>query len=140
VLKQVTLDGEDITDVPLDMSAGNVSGIRVVMTDKLTDVSGRVTGDRGEPLKDYVVIAQPSEPKEGMAALRYVRTGRPDQDGRFDIKGLPPGRYVVTAIDTLEIGREWDPNFQKALRDAGRDLTLKEAESLTLDLKLSSVQ
>jgi hypothetical protein len=139
MVKQVVVDDHDVTDVALDAGAGNITGVRVVFTDKLTDVVGRVTTDRGEVLKDYVVVAQPDEPKEGMAALRYVRTGRPDQDGRFDIKGLPPGRYAVTAIDALEIGREWDPNYQKQLRDAGRDVTLKEGASVTLDLKLSTL-
>ena len=138
-LKQVVVNDHDVTDVALDAGAGNITDVRVVLIDKLTDVAGRVTSDRGEPLKDYVVVAQPSEPMEGMAALRYVRTGRPDQDGRFDIKGLPPGRYVVTAIDALEIGREWDPNYQKQLRDAGRAVALKEGESVTLDVKLSNV-
>ena len=138
-LKQVVVNDHDVTDVALDAGAGDITDVRVVLIDKLTDVAGRVTSDRGEPLKDYVVVAQPSEPMEGMAALRYVRTGRPDQDGRFDIKGLPPVRYVVTAIDALEIGREWAPNYQKQLRDAGRAVALKEGESVTLDVKLSNV-
>jgi hypothetical protein len=138
-LKQVVVDDHDVTDAALDVGAGNISGVHVVLSDRLTDLAGRVTSDRGEALKDYVVVAQPDEPKEGMAALRYVRSARPDQDGRFDFKGLPPGRYVVTAIDTLELGREWDPSYQKQLRDGGRDVTLKEGASVTLDLKLSTL-
>lgn len=135
----MTLDDEDITDAPLDVTAGNITGVRVVLTDKLTGLAGRVAGSRGEPLKDYVVVVQPSEPKEGWAAVRYIRTGRPDQDGRFDINALPPGRYVATVVETLEQGREWDPNFQKQLRDAGRDFALRDGETLTLDLKMSTV-
>lgn len=39
----MTLDGEDVTDTPLDFSGkGALSGLRIVLTDKLTMVSGRV--------------------------------------------------------------------------------------------------
>ena len=91
-LKAVTLDGEDITDTPMDWAGkGGVKGLRIVLTDKLTNVSGRVIDARGRPLKDYAVIVQPAEPKAGVVATRYLRVVRPDQSGSFRVTGLPPG-------------------------------------------------
>jgi hypothetical protein len=37
----------------------------------------------------------------------------------------------------VEQGREWDPEFQARIRDAGRSVTLREGQALALDLKLT---
>src|SRR5690242_21588188 len=36
---------------------------------------------------------------------RYVRSARPDQQGTFQIKGLPPGDYLAVALEYVEDGR-----------------------------------
>lgn len=140
-LKSVTLDGDDVTDVPVRVAeSGKLGTVKVVLTDKVTDVSGTVVGARGEPLKDYVVMVQPAEQKDGLAAARYIRTARPDQDGRFRIRALPPGRYVAAAVEQLEQGREWDPEFVRRFRDAAKPVTLAEGQTLTLSLTLTDVR
>jgi hypothetical protein len=138
MLRSVTIDGEDVTDVPYELTNGDViDNLRIVLTDKLTDVAGGVSNDRGQPVKDYVVVVQPEEPKPAQIATRYIQTARPDQDGRFRVRRLPPGRYVITALEALEEGRQWDPEYQPKLRDAGKAFSIKEGESIVLDLKLS---
>ena len=61
-------------------------------------------------------LGNPEEPSTGTAAVRVTRTVRPDQ----------------------EQGREWDPEFQSRVRDVARSLTLREGQSIALDLKLAS--
>jgi hypothetical protein len=68
---------------------------------------------------------------------RYLRVVRPDQDGRFRIRGLPPGSYEATAIESLEQGRQFVPDVQARLRDTARRFTVREGETLALDLKLT---
>ena len=140
-LKSVTLNGDDVTDVPTTIAESARPGtLKVVLTDRVTDVSGTVASSRGEPLKDYVVIVQPAEAKEGTAATRYVRTARPDQQGRFRVHALPPGRYLAAAVESLEQGREWDPEFSRRVRESGTSFTLAEGQTLTVSLKLASFQ
>ena len=137
-VKSVTLEGQDIIDEPFDTTGKeSVSGLRVVLTDKLTDVSGRVTDARGQVLKDYVVLIVPVEKKEAGAAVRFFRNVRPDQQARFSVRGLPPGRYTATALASHEQGHEWVPEFQEQLRGAGQGFAVREGESITLDLKLA---
>ena len=41
---------------------------------------------------------------------RFVRTTRPDQQGRFRIAGLPPGEYLAVALEYVEqFGEQLDP-------------------------------
>ena len=138
-LKSVTLDGEDITDTPTDFTGkGSVSGIRIVMTDRLTTVSGRAVDGRGRPLTDYVVVIQPEDAKTGVVANRYLRLVRPDRGGGFRVTGLPPGRYVATALETLEQGRHFVPEVQARLKEKGRTFSLDEGATAALDLPLSA--
>jgi hypothetical protein len=139
-LKAVLVAGEDVTDTAYEFRSAQVlDDVRVVLTDRLTELSGMVTDDAGRPRADYVLVVLPAEPREGLAASRYTRMVRPDQQGRYRVRGLPPGRYVVTAVESLEQGGEWNPEFQARARDAGRAVTLEEGERLALDLKMSSI-
>jgi protocatechuate 3,4-dioxygenase beta subunit len=138
MLKRVTLEGEDITDVPLDLTGvANVQGLRVVLTDRLTDVSGVVRDDRKQSLKEFVVVVQPAAEVSTNALQRFLRAARPDQDGKFGLKGIPPAEYIVTAVEALEQGEEWNPEYRARLREAGRRFTVKDGEALTLDLELT---
>jgi hypothetical protein len=137
-LKSVTIQGEDMTDEPYPFKGAQaLSDVVIVLTDRLTEVTGGVTDTRGRPSTDYVVVLLPSEAKAGAAAMRYTRTVRPDQQGSFSVRGLPPGEYLAAAVESLEQGREWDPEFQGRVRDVGRRVTLTEGQSLSLDLKLA---
>jgi protocatechuate 3,4-dioxygenase beta subunit len=138
VIKSVTLDGNDITDEPLELTGKqSISSLVIRLTDKLTQISGRVSDGRGQLLRDYVVVIQPTEAKEPIVASRWIRTARPDTSGRFETRGMRPGRYVATAIEALEQGRQFAPEFQEQLRHAGREFSVREGESIALDLTLT---
>jgi protocatechuate 3,4-dioxygenase beta subunit len=139
MLKSVRLDGEDITDTPLDLTGANINGLRVVLTDRLTDVSGGVTDEDKQPVKEFVVVIQPVEEVAMHALPRFLRAARPDQDGTFGLRGIPPAEYIATAVETLDQGGEWDPEYRSRLRDAGRRFSVKEGESIELDLPLSGL-
>lgn len=138
-LKSVMLDGQDITDTAYEFkSSGTVTGIEVVISDRSTNLSGTVRDSRGQQVKDYVVALFPKELREGRDARRFVRSTRPDQEGRYQTRGLPPGDYFAAAVESLEQGREWDPSFQEQMRPRAKTFSLKEGETLTLDLPIET--
>jgi hypothetical protein len=138
VVKSVTLSGDDITDQPVDLTGReSVSDLVITMTDKLTDVSGVVTDARGQQLTDYVVVIQAADEKDPLIASRWTRITRPNNDGRFQIRGARPGRYVAAAVESLEQGRQFAPEFQQRLRQGAREFSVREGESVTVDLRLT---
>ncbi len=137
-LKSVTIDGENVTDVPFDLStARDDTKVEIVMTDKQTTISGIVRNIRGEQVNDYTVVMLPERLKEGAIASRYTRTVRPDQQGRFQARGLPPGDYIAAAVDSLEQGGHWDPAFRKQIEPTAKRFRLTEGQTTTVDLTLA---
>ena len=140
-LKSVTLDGADITDAPYDFKPGNnVTGMVVTLTDRLSEISGNVRDGRGQPVLDYVLVAFPEDNKLWGPQSRYVQTTRPNQNGTFSLKGLPPGRYLAAVVPALETGTQNDPALLEQLRSRAHGFSLAEGQSLNLNLEMASPQ
>ena len=136
--KSVSHENNDITDAGIDFREGQqVAGIEIVLTQRVTDVSGSVQDSRARPVTDFVVVAfSPDNSKWGYMT-RYVRTARPNQEGRFSIKGLPPDEYYVIALDYLETGEEGDPEQLEKWKGTATRVTLADGEPKVLTLKLN---
>jgi protocatechuate 3,4-dioxygenase beta subunit len=135
-MKRVRRDGVDVTDTPLDFSA-DIDRLEIELTQNVTTVSGGVTDDRGGVALDATVIAFADDPGKWGPHSRFIASARPDQQGRFTIKGLPAGRYVAIAVGYLEPGEERDPDLLETWRTRGTPFTLPEGKTHVLDLKIS---
>lgn len=134
-LKAVRLGGMDITDVGFNVTE-DVDGLEIVMTDRETRVSGIARDARGQSATDYVVVFLPGEHKPGVNQTRFIHTARPDQQGRYQVKGLPPGHYVAAAVQTLSRDGHHNPEFQKRMRAVAKPFSLKEGQELVVDFTL----
>ena len=63
-------------------------------------------------------------------------TTRPDQNGTFQIRGLPSGEYFLAAVDTAEQGEWFEPAFLDGHRAGAARLTLGEGDIKTQDLRI----
>ena len=138
-LKRVTLNGEDITDSGHDFRPGaDVTGVEILLTNKVTAVAGAVTAENGQPQKDYTVVAFPQDQQKwALPQNRWIASARPDQDGRFTFNNLPPGEYYAIAVEYIAQGEWADPDWlARAAKSASR-FTLDDGGTKTLDLKLS---
>jgi hypothetical protein len=129
-LKRVVVDGEDVTDKPLDFqSAFKDRTVEVRLTQLRATVSGSVYDPKGQTSTDYVVVAFAEDSARWTARSRFVATARPDQSGGFRLTGLPPGAYFICAVDRFERGREYDVQTLERLRRMAKRITLAEGES-----------
>jgi hypothetical protein len=136
-LKSITLEGVDITDTGYDFRPGNnVTGMVITLTDRLTEFTGNVRDARGQPVADYVLVVFPEDAKLWGAQSRFVQTSRPNQNGTFNIKGLPPGRYLSAVVPALENGSQNDPAVLEQLRPRARGFSLTEGQMLNLNLEI----
>jgi hypothetical protein len=140
-LKAVLFDGQDITDSGAEFMPGRTyDGLQIVFTQKTTDLSGLLTDDRGKPVLDATVIVFPANRDRWNYLSRYIRTMRPDTNGRFTTKNLPPAEdYLIIAVQNLEQGQGSDPEFLTRAREEAKAFSLNEGETKAVDIKLSSL-
>ena len=139
ILKQVRLNGEDVTDKGSEFKPGeDVSGIEIELSNRPTAINGAVTNDKGEALKDYTVVVFGEEPaKWTLPMTRWTASSRPDQDGRFKFANLPPGAYYAIAVEYVAQGEWSDPEWLTRASKKATRFTLDEGATKALDLKLT---
>jgi Carboxypeptidase regulatory-like domain len=137
MLKAITLGGQDVTDAPLDVAPGqHVTGLRVVITQKVGTLTGMVMDQRQQPVLDATVVLFPADENLRTFQSRFTRTARPDQQGNFRITPLPPGDYLAVALQGLEDGQAGDPEFLAGIEDMAAGVALDDGEAKAMTLAL----
>jgi len=137
-LKSVLIAGRDVVDFPVEVRAGEtIKNVSIVFTDTQTQVAGTVATAQGTPVTDFTVLAFSADQAFWRAQSRHIMTARPDQNGSYQIRGLPPGDYYMALIDPAEQGEWFEPAFLDAHRPGAMRIALGESESKTQDFKLS---
>jgi hypothetical protein len=137
-LKSVLLDGHDVTDTTLDFETYLGKPLEVILTQSGTELRGSVADASGRSVTNYVAVAFAEDQRQWTPLTRRIASVRPDQQGRFSIRGLPAGRYLVAAVDYLPAGQEKDSRVLERLRAGATAVTL--ADGATQDLTLGVVK
>jgi hypothetical protein len=137
-LKAVEADGQDATDTALNAAPGaEIDGVRVLLTQTVTTLTGSVRNDRGDAILDAVVVVFPDDEARWTFGSRFIRSTRPDTEGRYEFTALPPSNgYRIAAVPALEDGQVFDPDFLGSIRDRAERLALAEGETKAIELRL----
>ncbi len=137
MVKSILQDGRDVTDTVFELRSGEtLSGIQVVISNRVNSVAGQVVDGKGAPLAEGTVILFASDAEKWGEDSRFVRSARPDQEGKYQIRGLPPGEYLAVAVEYVEDGMWNDPEYLESMRGYGRRVTLGESDEQTVALTL----
>jgi protocatechuate 3,4-dioxygenase beta subunit len=133
-LRRVLLGDVDITDTPVDFDRGNVGPFVVHVTRRQTVLTGMVRDASHRPDDSASIVVFADDPSKWGPESRHLVAFHAGEDGHFEYRGLPEGRYIVAAVTDLEPGEETDPDVLKELRPHGVALTLTEGETRSIDL------
>jgi Carboxypeptidase regulatory-like domain len=137
-LKTVTVDGRDVTDIPIQIRSGQrINNVVVTFTDKVNEISGTVTDAQGNAVTEYTVLAFSTNNTVWRPQSRQIATARPDQTGMFRIRNLPAGDYYVVTVDPSEQGEWFDPAYLDAHRGGASRVTLGEGDVKTQDFRVA---
>ena len=135
-LKAVTVEGRDVTDVPVDFAALDGRPIEIQLTQQLARLSGVVLDENDKPTRAYSVVIFPDDSALWTPYSRSIAVARPDQNGRFVADGLPAGRYLIRAVASLQSDAERNRDTLDRLRAGATALTLKDREAADVTLRL----
>ena len=137
-LKAVRVNGADVTDTGIDVRPNeDIGGVEIELTTQVSELSGMVADARGQTVKDYSVVVFAKDSARWTFGSRYFGGGRPDQDGRFKVRNLPPGDYYAIALDYMEPGSGTDPEFLEKIRNQSTGFSMTEGAVKTLDLRIA---
>jgi protocatechuate 3,4-dioxygenase beta subunit len=113
---------------------GTYANGELKLTNRTAEIGGVLTTIAGAPSIDHTVLLFPVERAMWLPRSRRIRMVQADKDGRYTIKGLPPGDYRVVALLGPEPGRESDPAWLSELFALSQGVTLTAAEARTLNI------
>ncbi len=132
-VKSVFYAGRDVTDA-LNIRE-DMSGVEIVLTNRVSEIGGVVADAEGRALEDYTVVVYSTDASR-WDNPRYVATARPDQNGRYSIRALPAGSYLAVAVREVQSGEAEDPEYLEQMRSSATKVTLGDGETKTVDLKV----
>jgi len=135
MLSAIEANGVDVTDKPIEFR-GNPPEIRIVLSTRVTEVSG-VVSSGGVPVSGASVVVFPEDRGKWAFPSRYVTFADTEGQGRFAIRRLPSReRYFAAVVTSLEDGDQFDQELLERLRDRATAFTLDDGERKTLSLTL----
>ena len=137
-LKSIAVGGADVTDSAVDFRSGqDIKDAQIVLTDRITEITGKAATTDGVPARDYTVVIFPDDEARWTGTSRYIRSARPDQQGLFKVRALPGGStYLAVAVDYLEDGEANDPEFLGEMKARATKISIGDGDSRSVDLKL----
>jgi hypothetical protein len=137
-LRSIFGGGHDALDAPVDLTDRDLNDIEITLTDRGTEITGSIRDGRLMHIPGAAIIVMSAHNRQWTPnRTRYLRAS---SAGSFAITGLPPGEYLIVAIDDA-LAEGWqDSRVLTQLRTLGTRIALREAESRTLDLRLSAIK
>ena len=133
-LKSATANGRDIIDAPFDLVSGQkLTSVTLVFTDQISEVDGMVADQHGAPVTEYTVLAFPENQDFWRVQSRRIMTARPDQNGKYQLRGLPAGAYYLAIIDPAQQGEWFEPAFLQQQVVGAKRFTLGDGQTTTED-------
>jgi len=143
VLRSAMANGQDASDVPIELRDGDVSGVVITFIDRPSSLSGSVTSPSGQPDGGAAVIVFPVD-REAWAGTgstpRRLRNVRTAQDGSYSFANLPAGDYLVAGVSDALTADWQNVEFLAALSRSASRVTIGEGERKTQALTTVRLQ
>lgn len=134
VVKSIEGGDRDYAETPLEVRGGKTLDVRVVVTNRFPDVTGRISDDKGN-FVDGVALLVPADEEKWFDPL-VLRSSRTDQSGVFRMQAVRPGEYFAVALESVQAWQTRDPEFLESLRSASAKVTVREGQAEQLNLRV----
>ena len=132
-LTSITAGDVQLLDTPVT-GFQDIDGAIATFSDRVSTITGAVSDSTGSPCPNAQVIAFSRDRRAWFFQSWRIAAASTDDAGRYVIRNLPPGDYLLAATLDL-VPLEWyDPAVLERLAPAARPFTVAGAESQAHDL------
>jgi Carboxypeptidase regulatory-like domain len=134
-LKSIAIDGREMLDAPLELRS-STSGATVTFGDTASALGGRVVFATGEPATNCTVVVFPVERTAWFFNSRRIAAAPLDAQGRYVVRNLPAGDYLIVARADLDQLEWFNPLTLDKLAASAAKLAIRNDEILTFDITI----
>jgi hypothetical protein len=124
----IVVGGSSAPDGVVDLGTAHASGVVIKFTDDGASLSGQVQSTIGSPAAGASVLVFPVDYRQwisnGMTSFRR-RLANANREGMFSVRGIPPGDYLVVAIDGKRSVDVSDPSVFESLAPRAKHVSLR---------------
>jgi len=139
-VKSAKLGGVDVLNTGFRFAGEPDKVLEIVLARNAGSLAGRVEDERKQPAAGVFVTLVPDLSTARLYRTDMYKTTSTDADGRFEVKGLPPGDYKIFALEGFEKDAWLDPEFFKPYEERGLSIKVGEGRVFTLETPLSVVR
>ena len=139
VTASITAENRNLIGSVLEFPDNAVlSNVDLIVTDRTGAVSGRIVDDAVARVSTSSVIVFSEDQTRWLPWTGSVRETQPDAQGAFRIDNLLPGRYAIAAVDYIDNGGWFNPEYLRSLLTrATRVEVAVDAQVSGLSLRIS---
>ena len=141
VLKEIRAGGINVTDqvLPFGTADESLRGVEVVLTDRVSELTGSVRDDRARPMAATLIVFS-TDRSQWYPRSRHVQRSRTETDGSFSVSGLPAGQYY--AVPLREVPTDGDdawqePAFLESLIPGASSVLIGDGGRASVNFRLS---
>ena len=142
MLRSITLGGRDITNEAIELKGSDVADVVLTYTDQISNISGTVKPPATGGFEGVSVVYVPAEYQKWFSSGGMSRRSpivAPDSKGSFTIGRVPPGDYLLIAVDNGVLDATQTVDFYDRLARVATRITVNLGEKKTVTLDVTKV-
>jgi hypothetical protein len=134
------MGGVDVLNTGFRFAGEADKVLEIVLAKNAGSLAGRVEDERKQPASGVFVTLTSNNRTARLYRTDMYKTTSTDAEGKFEVKGLPPGEYKIFALEGFEKDSWLDPEFFKPYEDRGLAITVGEGKVFTPDAPLTVIR
>jgi hypothetical protein len=137
VARSAMMAAKDVLETAIEVRSDVTALPELVVTlsNRLTSLSGTLTVEGEAPATSYVVVVFPADRALWQAPSRRIKSAGVGADGRYNVRGLPAGAYLVAVSAPVKQSELETPSVLETLAKTAVKVTLVDGEETTRDLR-----
>jgi hypothetical protein len=142
MVKSITVAGRDVTNEGLELKSTDLTDVVVTFTDQISSISGTVKAPQSGGFENVSVVYVPADYQRWLLTGGISRRNpivATDAKGAFTIGRVPPGDYLIIAVDNGVLEATQGVDFYDRLARMASRITVNLGEKKTVALEVTKV-